>query len=160
VQAKLEGSSAIIYTSEKHLSKSIFIVVKSLLINHKEQIIIEIEISKTIDTLRKAIFQRFGEQMGSYYNIKLFATNPMLNELSVHTKTIHQCLIKDNDKLILTADYAFNFRPLLPTINCKTKITLNNATLASTKPPEEPKIIALPPPPPPPPITSVPAVEG
>jgi hypothetical protein len=145
----LEGSSAIIYASEKHLSKSIFIAVKSLLINHKEQIIIEIEISKTIDTLRKAIFQQFGEQLGSYYNIKLFATNPMLNELSVHTKTIYQYLIKDNDKLILTADYAFNFKPL-PVISCKTKITLNNTTLASTKPPEEPKPIALPPPPPPP----------
>jgi hypothetical protein len=79
VQAKLEGSTAIIFTSEKQLSKSIFIVVKSLLINHREQIIIEIDISKTIDTLRKAIFQQFGEQMGNYYNIKLFATNPMLN---------------------------------------------------------------------------------
>lgn len=149
VQAKLEGSTAIIYTSERHLSKSIFIVVKSLLINHREQIIIEIDISKTIDTLRKAIFQQFGELMGSYYNIKLFATNPMLNELSLHTKTIHQYLIKDNDKLILTADYAFNFKPLSP-VPCKTKITLNNSTLASTKPPEEPKPIALPPPPPPP----------
>lgn len=79
VQAKLEGTVAVIYTSEKHLSKSIFVVVKSLLINHREQIIIEIDISKTVDTLRKAIFQQLGEQMGSYYNIKLFATNPMLN---------------------------------------------------------------------------------
>ena len=131
------------------MSKSIFIVVKSLLINHKEQIIVEIEISKTIDTLRKAIFQQFGEQMGNYYNIKLFATNPMLNELSVHTKTIYQYLIKDNDKLVLTADYAFGFKPISTAVPCKTKITLNNNTLSSTKPPEEPKVIALPPPPPP-----------
>lgn len=79
----------------------------------------------------------------------------MLAELSVHTKTIHQYLIKDNDKLILTADYAFGFKTLPSTLACKTKITLNNNTLSSTKPPEEPKPIALPPPPPPPPLPPV-----
>jgi hypothetical protein len=98
--------------------------------------------------------------MSAYYNIKLFATNPMLNELSVHTKTIHQSLIKDNDKLVLTADYAFGFKPVPPAFTCKTKITLNNSTLNSAKPPEEPKPIALPPPPPPPSIPAVVPPEG
>lgn len=97
--------------------------------------------------------------MGSYYNIKLFATNPMLSELSVHTKTIYQYLIKDNDKLVLTADYAFSFKPLLP-ISCKTKITINNNVLTSAKPPEEPKPIALPPPQPPPTVPSQTGAEG
>jgi len=96
--------------------------------------------------------------MSSYYNIKLFATNPMLNELSVHTKTIYQCLIKDNDKVVLTADYAFGFKPISTAVTCKTKITLNNSTLSSTKPPEEPKPIELPPPPPP--TTTAPQVSA
>lgn len=82
--------------------------------------------------------------MASYYNIKLFATNPTLNELTVQTKTIHQCLIKDNDRLILTADYAFGFKPLPTNLNCKFKITLNNNTLVSTA---KPAVIPLPPPP-------------
>jgi hypothetical protein len=88
-----------------------------------------------VDTLRKQIFTQMGEQMSNYYNIKLFATNPILTELSVHTKTISQCLIKENDKLILTADFAFGFRPVPAQLNIKHKITLaNGATLTSTKP--------------------------
>lgn len=82
--------------------------------------------------------------MASYYNIKLFVTNPTLNELTVHTKTIYQCLIKDNDRLILTADYAFGFKSLPNNINCKFKITLTNNTLVSTV---KPASIPLPPPP-------------
>lgn len=136
-----------IYTSDKNLTKTIFIGIKSMLINHKEQIIIEIEISKTIDTLRKAIFQQLGEQIANYYNIKLFATNPMLNELTVHTKTIHQCLIKDNDKLILTADFAFGLKAVPNTLSCKYKITLNGNTLTSAAKPE---VVPIPLPPPPP----------
>jgi hypothetical protein len=87
--------------------------------------------------------------MSSYLNIKLFATNPLLAELSVHTKTIHQCLIKDNDKLILTADYAFGFKPIPATLSCKYKITLNNNTITSANKPEEPKPLPIPIPPPP-----------
>lgn len=59
----------------------------------------------------------------------------MLSELSVHTKTIHQCLIKDNDKLILTADFAFGLKALPNNLNCKWKITLNNNTLTSAAKP-------------------------
>jgi hypothetical protein len=110
-------------------------VIKSLLPNHKEQIIVQIEISKTIDALRKTVFQQIGEQVGDYYNIKLFATNPILSELGVHSRTIYQYLIKDNDRLILTADYTFGFRPLPSNINCKSKITLNNNILISIAPP-------------------------
>lgn len=91
--------------------------------------------------------------MNNYHNIKLFTTSPAMAELTVHSKTIINCQIKDNAKLILTADYAFTFRPLPPNPHPKYKITLNANTLTSTKIIEEPKKadektpIALPPPP-------------
>jgi hypothetical protein len=72
--------------------------------------------------------------MSNYYNIKLFSTNPTMVELGTHSKTISQCQIKDNAKLILTADYAFTFRPLPPHIPTKYKVTINNNTITSAKP--------------------------
>ena len=140
-----------VHTSEKNISKSIIVIVKSFLINRKEQIVVDIEINKTVDTLRKMIFQQLGEQMNNYHNIKLYTTSPMMTELSVHSKTMINYQIRDNAKLILTADYAFSFRPLPSQLQCKYKITLNNLTLASTKVVEELKKadsktpIALPP---------------
>jgi hypothetical protein len=79
--------------------------------------------------------------MNNYYNFKLYSTSPTMAELSVPSKTIINCQIKDNAKLILVADYAFSFRPLPEKIHSKYKISLsnNNATLTSAKPAEEPK---------------------
>lgn len=87
------------------------------------------------------IFQQLGEQMNNYYNIKLYTTSPTMSELSVHSKTIINCQLRDNAKLILAADYAFAFRPLPEPLHSKYKITLsnNNATLLSAKPTEESK---------------------
>lgn len=133
VQARLEGGTGVVYTSQKNLTKSIFVAVKSLLITKKEQIIVEIEISKTIDTLKKQIFTQIGEQISHYYNLRLFALSPALAELNVPSKTIAQCHIKDNAKLILTADYAFTFRPIIQPKNSKYKLTLTNNTLISSK---------------------------
>ena len=138
-----------VYTSERNLTKTIFLAVKTLLPNRRDQVIVEIQIGKTIDTLRKAIFQQLGEQISNYYNIKLFTTNPTPIELSVQSKTLHQYLVKDNEKLVITADYAFVLKPLPAVLNCKQKITLTGATLSSTA---KPLAIALPPPPPPPPL--------
>lgn len=91
--------------------------------------------------------------MNNYYNIKLYTTLPMMTELSVHSKTMINYQIKDTAKLILTADYAFSFRPLPANLQSKYKIGLNNnITLTSTKIVEELKKadsktpIALPPP--------------
>ena len=158
VQARLEGGTGVIYTSEKNITKSIILVVKSFLITRKEQTIVEIDIAKTIDTLKKQIFTQLGEQIAQYYNVRLFACNPTMAELNVPSKTITQCQIKDNAKLILTADYAFTFRPVAPNKNSKYKVTLNNNTLGSSKIVEEPKKadekpIPLPPPPPAPAAT-------
>ena len=58
VQAKLEGCNAIVSTCDKNLSKSIFVRVKPFLATKREQITIEIEITKTIDSLRKAVFNQ------------------------------------------------------------------------------------------------------
>lgn len=154
VQARLEGGTGIVYTSEKNITKSIILIVKSFLITKKEQIIIEIEIAKTIDTLKKQIFTQIGEPINQYFNVKLFACNPTMIELNVASKTITQCQIKDNAKIILTADYLFTFRPLPPLKFSKYKLTLTNNTLVSSKIVEEPKKteeknpIPLPPPPP------------
>lgn len=60
--------------------------------------------------------------------------------------------MKDNEKLVITADYAFAFKPLPAIVNCKQKITLTGATLLSTV---KPLPIALPPPPPPPLIVEI-----
>lgn len=134
VQAKLEGNIAHIYTQEQNLTKTINLIVKSFLPNNRERIVVEIEISKNIDTLRKQIFQQMGEKIGNYYNIKLFTTNPTLSELTVHTKTISQYLIKDNAKIIMTAEYAFGFRAVANPLNSKHKITItNNLTIVSSK---------------------------
>ena len=83
------------------------------------------------------IFQQIGEPLNLYHNIKLYSTHHLVGELTVHSKTIIQYQIKDMDKLILTADYAFTFRPLPTNLNVKPKITLSNQlTLTSTKPAE------------------------
>jgi hypothetical protein len=159
VQARLEGGTGVIYTSEKNITKSIILVVKSFLITKKETIIIEIEIAKTIDTLKKQIFTQIGEQISHYYNVRLFACNPTMTELNVPSKTITQCQIKDNAKLILTADYAFTFRPIVPPKNSKYKVTLTNNTLVSSKIVEEKKPEEKPIPLPPPTVTSENKVE-
>ena len=41
--------------------------------------------------------------MNNYFNIRLFSTLPLLGELSVHSKTIIQCQLKDMAQVILTA---------------------------------------------------------
>ena len=53
VKAKLEGTGVMVFTEERNVTKSITVVVKSLLINHKESIIIDVEINRNIDTLKK-----------------------------------------------------------------------------------------------------------
>jgi hypothetical protein len=105
------------------------------------------EISKTIDTLKKAILDQMGVPLGNYYNIKLFATAPKIGELVNPTKAIYQYRITHNHTLILTADYAFGFKPFPQNINCKYKIVINNNTLTSSiKPPPEPPLpVVLPP---------------
>jgi hypothetical protein len=55
----------------------------------------------------------------------------------VHSKTLIQYQIKDMARLLLTADYAFTFRPILENVKSKYKFTLaNSLTLTSTKPVE------------------------
>lgn len=61
-----------------------------------------------------------------------------MGELVNPTKTIYQYRMTHNHILILTADYAFGFKPLPQNINCKYKIAVNNSTLTSIKPPPEP----------------------
>jgi hypothetical protein len=62
-----------------------------------------------------------------------------MNELNVPSKTISQSQIRDNSKLILTADYAFSFRPITLPKNSKYKKTLTNNTIVSSKIVDEPK---------------------
>ena len=61
--------------------------------------------------------------------------------MSVASKTVSQCLIKDYSKLTLTANYAFTFRPFALThpTNSKYKLTLSNNTIFSSKIVEEQK---------------------
>jgi hypothetical protein len=119
------------------VTKSITVIIKSFLINHKEQIVLDIEINRNIDTLRKMIFQQLGEPMNNYQNVKLFSMVPAMGELNVHSKTLIQYQIKDMARLMLTADYAFTFRPILENVKSKYKFTLaNSLTLTSTKPVE------------------------
>lgn len=105
------------------------------------------EISKTIDSLKKAILDQLGVPLGNYYNVRLFTTAAKIGELNNPTKTIYQSRISHNHTLILTADYAFGFKSLPHNINCKYKIAINNNTLTSTIKPPEPPIPALLPPP-------------
>jgi hypothetical protein len=85
------------------------------------------------------VFQQLGEHIGNYYNIKLFTTLPMMAELNVHSKTIIQCLVKDNAKLMLTADYAFPFQAQFSNTCRKYKATINGNTLTSASIQEQPK---------------------
>lgn len=65
-----------------------------------------------------------------------------MTELSVHTKTISQYFIKENDKLMLTAEYAFGFKNITTNSKSKYKTTLtNSSTINSTKVLEEPKLV-------------------
>jgi hypothetical protein len=106
------------------------------------------------------IFEQLGEQVGNYSNIKLYATNPKLCELSAQSKTVYQYLIKDSAKLVLTADFAFGLRPISKDLKCKYKIAVNGNTLTSTvKPPAEPKLPTILPPIPLPPAEGEPKVE-
>ncbi len=60
----------------------------------KEKITIQIEITKTLDSLKKQIFAELKETYTNYYNIKLYATYPFLNELTVNSKTLIQSQIR------------------------------------------------------------------
>jgi len=66
-----------------------------------------------------------------------------------------QCGIKENSKLILTADYGFGFKEIGEK-NMRYKISLsnNNFTLTSSKI-EEKKVVSIPLPPPPPPLLPI-----
>ena len=74
-----------------------------------------------------------------------------MTEFNVNSKTVAQCHIKENDKLVITADYAFTFAELRPHPNPDIKVALNGNTLACAKNVGEPKIadpktpIAMPP---------------
>ena len=81
--------------------------------------------------------------MANYYNVKLFSTNPTLTELNVHTKTIFQYGVKENSKLILTADYAFSFRDVVEKNNHRFKVTLTNLITLTSNKVVEPKKIAI-----------------
>lgn len=81
--------------------------------------------------------------MANYYNVKLFSTNPTLTELNVHTKTMFQYGVKENSKLILTADYAFAFRDVVEKNNHRFKVTLTNLITLTSNKVVEPKKIAI-----------------
>ena len=81
--------------------------------------------------------------MVNYYNVKLFSTNPTLTELNVHTKTMFQYGVKENSKLILTADYAFAFRDVVEKNNHRFKVTLTNLITLTSNKVVEPKKIAI-----------------
>ena len=72
-----------------------------MLINHRDQIVIDIEINRNIDTLKKNIFSALGENSNQYYNVKLFTMLPVLQELNLTSKTIIQAQIKHMAKLLL-----------------------------------------------------------
>ena len=121
--------------------------VKPFLVTKREQITVEIEITKTIDSLRKAVFSQLDESMANYYNIKLCTTTPVLTELTTNSKTIAQSQIKDNDKLVLTADYAFTFAPVRPHPRLNVTISGQSLTVTTLEAPKaaDPKVpIALP----------------
>jgi hypothetical protein len=124
-----------IYTCDRNITKSIYLVVKPFIISKREQITVEIEINKTVESLKKAVFQQLGESIANYYNIRLFSLSPTMNELNTPTKTIHQCMIKDSSKLIIIADYGFHFREIVSEANSKTKIQFANgsSTITTTK---------------------------
>ena len=73
---------------------------------------VDIEINRNIDTLKKMIFQQLGESINNYSNVKLFTMLPSMSELNVHSKTIIQSQIKDMTRIVLLGDYAFGFRHL------------------------------------------------
>ena len=77
--------------------------------------------------------------MANYYNVKLCSVTPVLTEFTTHSKTIAQSQIKDNDKLVLTADYAFTFAPLPANPHPRLSVVINGHTLTTT-PKEQPKI--------------------
>ena len=74
-----------------------------MLINHREKVVVDIEINRNIDTLKKMVFQQLGETMNNYQNIRLYTTTPLVAELNVHSKTIIQCQLKDMAQIMLTA---------------------------------------------------------
>jgi hypothetical protein len=51
-----------------------------------------------------------GEEIGYYSDIRIFSTIPFLQELNVGSKTIWQCGLKNNSKLIITGKFNFNFK--------------------------------------------------
>ena len=70
--------------------------------------------------------------MANYYNIKICNSSPILNELSTNSKTIAQSQIKENDKLVLTADYAFTFHPVSNNPHPRLNVAINGNTLTTS----------------------------
>ena len=59
--------------------------------------------------MKKLVFERLGESISNYYDIKLYTVSPILTEFNVPSKTIIQYGIKDCAKIVLTAKYMFGF---------------------------------------------------
>ena len=97
------------YTCDTNIKKNIDVVVKPILTNKFDQITINIEINKTIETLKKLIFEKLEESISNYYDIKLYTVSPVLTEFNIPSKTIIQYAIKDGAKIVLSAKYAFGF---------------------------------------------------
>ena len=73
---------------------------------------IKIDINKTIESLKKEIFEHLNLKIAYFYNIRLYSTTPTLGELSVHSKTVAQCGILESSVITVTAQHGFCFEEL------------------------------------------------
>lgn len=108
---------------------------------------IRIEISKTVESFKREIFDFLGLKHAHYFNVKIFTTSPHLTELNSLGKTIWQYGIRESSTLVMTADHGFCFQNVPQHLAEYFAVVNNSLTFVSL--PKKPKVaqnavIALP----------------
>ena len=109
---QLEGTQVMVHTPIENIRKYVTLSVKPMFTLKKDLLQIQIEITKTIESLKKIIFDKLGLKMAYYYNIRFYTTRPNLTELSVHSKTIFQSGLAEGSNIIAMAKHGFSFLPI------------------------------------------------
>ena len=107
MRVKLDGTEVIIHTPDQNLRKNITLKIKPFFAKGAAAIDVNIDFTRTIETLKRQVFEQLGLKIAYYYNIKILTTRPKLNELTVHSKTIFQYGLLETSNIIMTADHGF-----------------------------------------------------
>jgi hypothetical protein len=115
-----------IYAPDYLITKTIDLIIKPMMDATREQIVVSIEISKTIENLKKLIFTQLNLLMANFFNVRLMSMNPIPTDLNNNGSKISQYFLKDCSRLVLLADYAFSFNLIKPEEAATGKFALSN----------------------------------